>query len=74
MAKLCSWCGAAIPDSLRYSPEESAAILREEAEAKTSRDAAEKERDTKEAKKVIAEIACEVAGFEILKAYKKHTE
>lgn len=74
IAKLCSWCGAHIPDSIRYTPAELAVILAEEAEAQAARDAAEKERENQAIKDALTKAACEIAGVEILKAYKKHTE
>ncbi len=74
MSKLCSWCGGQIPAELRFSPEEAAAILRDEAEAAANRDTVQKQRAQKKSDDAVAELTSEVATITIRRIVKTFLE
>lgn len=67
IAKLCSWCGAAIPDSLRLSAEEIRRVQVEEAAAKDKLKAMEDARAVRDEKKAMQEFAAEHVAKQVLR-------
>ena len=67
IAKLCSWCGAPIPNSLRLSPEEIRQVHAEDAAAKEKLEALEEKRAVADGKKAIHEGVVESVVSQILK-------
>jgi len=63
ISPLCSWCGAKVPDGLRFSPEEIQKMEDEEAAIRKERNAKEEETKKKKRKKAIIEGVIEVASF-----------
>jgi hypothetical protein len=70
IAKTCSWCGGAIPDSMRLSPEEIRRVYAEEAVAKEKLEALEEKRAAQEGKKAIQELTAEA----VIKQVFRHLE
>ena len=59
IAKVCSWCGAKIPDELRLPPREIRKVEEEEVARKNELIAMEDARKVRDGKKALQELAAE---------------
>ena len=73
VAKLCSWCSAPVPDALRFTPEEIAAIHASEAAAKKKLELMEHAQAVQDGKQEVQNLAGEVVGGAIVAAIVKST-
>lgn len=73
VAKLCSWCSAPVPETLRFTPGEIAAIHAGEAAAKKKLGSIEHARAVQDGKQAVQNLAGEAAGASIVAAIVKNT-
>jgi hypothetical protein len=71
MSMLCSWCGARVPEELRFSPAEIRRIEEEEEAACRVLDGKARQRQAKGARRAIFEGIAEVLGWSIVKKLDK---